>query len=222
MSVRIISNSVKCARNNLIWVVEVHLCVCISIEKIMYTKEEKIAWLKKYYVGWSYWGIFEDFVEAFPNRPKPSHTTIMRLISRFEATGTADYLWTGNHANREAPVSNYAVLTVVEGNPYVSCLAIAREVGIFFSQVNRRWYKYGYTNYKMCASQKLEVGDPKIRYMYAMAVAEKMIENPNLLCNVLFTDEIPSTILLISRTIISGRRPIRALYTGADRSMQGK
>lgn len=155
----------------------------------MYSKAEKIWWVKRHYGGSSYREVCEEFEQCFPDRPKPSHTTVMRTVSRFEDTGNVVYPRTGSHPIREVPASDYAVVAAVEANPYASCRSIAAEVGRSHSQVHRRLRKYGYKSYKTHTAQELRDGDAERRYTYAMSVADKLEDNPNFLKNVLFTDE---------------------------------
>jgi transposase len=160
----------------------------------MYTKQEKAWWVKKHYGGLSFRQVCEQFSHEFPNRPKPSHTTAMRVSSRFEKTGELEIRQTGNHAQREVPVTDYVLLNAIESNPYASCRGLAGEVGLSHSHVNRRLHKYGYKSYKTHTSNELQPGDPDRRYTFAMAVAELQEEDPQFLRKVLFTDEASFTL----------------------------
>ena len=60
-----------------------------------YTTEEKVA-IVKLCVNNSYRRTADIFAEQFPNRPKPSHTTVMDLFNKFNKTGSVDNIKHGS------------------------------------------------------------------------------------------------------------------------------
>lgn len=91
----------------------------------MYSIQEKVQIVKWYYLGNSARAVSILFAENYQNRPVPSHTTIQRLINRFEATGTLlnNCKCVGNvnpNARNEENENAFSVLAAVTENPSVS------------------------------------------------------------------------------------------------------
>lgn len=148
----------------------------------MYSIQEKVWWVKKYGAGKSFRKICELFHNEFPNRPKPSHTTVMRMCAHFEETGCVVYQCIGTHPNCE--VSENDLVILVNVNLRASTREMSRLTGVF-----RRLHKYRYHPYKSSSHQELQTGDCERRMEYTSTLFEMNEEDPNLLQNILFTDE---------------------------------
>lgn len=53
----------------------------------------------------------------FPLRPKPTHMSVLRCITRFEATGSIAYSPKRSHISHSEPASDVLLLAAVEANP---------------------------------------------------------------------------------------------------------
>lgn len=145
--------------------------------------------MRGYYKDSSYPQVSDDFHAAFPQKPKPTHTTIMRTITRLNATGCVLY-----HPGRRQQEANHSVrelvvLASIEGNRRLSSRTIARETGISQRSVIRILHKHGYRSYKMSRHQELLPGDEERRIIFASEALEKCHEDPDFPRNIIFTDE---------------------------------
>lgn len=155
----------------------------------MYTTEEKVWWMKRYYGGVSCREIAEQFNIAFPLRPKPAHTSILRCMRRLETTGNVQYSRKGVPVNRPAPDSDVLILAAVEANPGASSRVIGDQVGKSHSQVIRRLHHHGFKSYKTAVHQELHPGDAERRFEFAMSMLQRLDDDPQFSQNIVFTDE---------------------------------
>lgn len=155
----------------------------------MYTSAEKVWWVRRYYGGMSCREIAVQFHNAFPLRPLPAHTTILRCVRRFEATGNVQYSRKSLPANRPAPDTDVLILAAVEDNPRASSRFIGEQIGKSHSQVIRRLHNYGFKSYKTSNHQELRPGDAERRYEFAMTTLEILDNDPHFSERIIFTDE---------------------------------
>jgi hypothetical protein len=156
---------------------------------MLYTVQEKVGWVRQYYSGRSYREIADHFHTTFPLRPKPSHTSIVRCVRRFEATGNVTYARTGSHQNRATPASDVLIVAAVEADPRSSSRSIGEAIGKSHAQVLRTLHKHGFRSYKSSAHQELRPGDADRRLTFAMTMLEVLDEDPDFTRNIIFTDE---------------------------------
>ena len=127
----------------------------------VYTTEERVKLIYLYIEnGRNVMRACEAFHTQFPLRPKPSRTSLLDLVARFEATGSVGrkkYLSRARPVTGEANTIN--VLTNVAAVPVMSISERAAEAGVSCSSVQRILAKNKFNGYKVHRAQKLHGDD---------------------------------------------------------------
>lgn len=165
----------------------------------MYSLNEKILMIKWYYSGNSARAVSDMFAAEYPNRPIPNHTTVERMIRKFEATGTVNNKCKCNenalqNVRHQENANAVDVLLSVTENPNVSVRQLAENIGIHHTTVHKILKKHHYRSYKYQCHQELLPGDMERRAEFCYTIMEKANEDRNFLRNVCFTDECTFTL----------------------------
>lgn len=159
----------------------------------IFTKEEKIQFVKWYYGGNSLRSVKTLFVEAFPDRPSPSVDTIHRVIQNFEKHGCISPRShkgaRNNEPNEEREMLEIMVCASANENPGQSLVEIADQVNVSTRTVNKILKKNGYKSYKVQKTHEIFPGDNFARMEFCESVMEMANRQENFLRNIVFTDE---------------------------------
>lgn len=168
----------------------------------MHFTEDEITWcVKKYNDGVSYLEVVRQFCTVFPNRKKPSRTTIHKYLKRFITTGSVNYKYerkSRTGPNRIETASDTPILAAVEVNPASSSRHIGDLIGKSHSQVIGTLHKHRYRSYKTSIHQELRPGDAE------RAALEVRDDDPNFIQNIIFTDK--SSFRLHHRPVVQNYR----------------
>lgn len=163
----------------------------------MYSLNEKVFIMKLYYSGNSTRAVSGMFAVEYPNRPIPSHTTVQRIVQKFEATGTVNDKCKCNAQenvrNHENTNADNVLQSVIE-NPNVSLRQVAENIGVHHTTVQKILKNHNYRSYKYQCHQELFPDDMEKRTQFCYNMMEKANEDRYFLRNVCFTDECTFTL----------------------------
>lgn len=164
----------------------------------MFSLKEKIEMTKWYYSGNSTREVSAMFGAIYPHRPIPHYSTISRMISKFERTGTLlNNCSCINSAqdvrNQDNENENNVLASVVE-NPTVSLRQVADNINVHYTTVRKILKKHNYKSYKFQCHQELLQQDMEKRAEFCFTLMEKINDDSEFLKNVCFTDECTFTI----------------------------
>lgn len=157
---------------------------------MFFTTEEKVWWIKKYYhTGRSLRNVCDAFAAEFPERPKPSPSTIMRCVQRFQRTGNVEFDRTKiRHGRAERP-EHVLVLAAVTAKPSISLREIEHQGGPPKSTSGRILKRHHYRSYHVNVHQALRTGDTERRFQFAATALEMQEADPDFFSRIIFTDE---------------------------------
>lgn len=176
-----------------------------------YSTQEKVWMVTKCAAGNSYRQVSELFHISHPMLPKPHHAHVRSASD----TGCVDYRRVGTYSNRQESTREIVTLATVSLNPRASCRDMARQTGISQRSVIRYLHKHKYKSYKEHLSQELRPGDRERRMEFACAMLELCEEDPNVVRNIIFTDNLLSVCMApqTGRTFECGPKKILAMCT---------
>lgn len=161
----------------------------------IYTVEEKVQIVKWVYTGNSHRETCRRFATTYPNRPRPAHTTVGRIISRFENTGTVCSRFIApdiiNPAVHDREID---IMAAVRANPNISVRQLSAENGLSKSYVHKILKKHKFKSYKYQPHQELREGDSENRSAFCQIMMDKSNNEPDFLERVCFTDECTFTL----------------------------
>lgn len=130
------------------------------------------------------------FNDNNPNRPPISHSTVVNLVSKFNATGSlANLPKRGRRSKRKDEEIIFDVLAQVVENPHISSRRIAQEAGISQSTALKVLHDNKFRPYKASKLHFLETADAPLRLAFAGDMLTKINGDENYLPRVLFSDE---------------------------------
>lgn len=158
---------------------------------------EKIEMVKWFYGGNSSRQVSDMFSVKYPERTIPNHTTINRIVEKFETAGTLiEHCKCNNEIARPAQEDEtvFNVLASVTENPRLSLRQIAENLGVHHTTVLRILKRNQFRSYKFQRHQELVEGDMMTRNEFCNIIMEKANEDRNFLKDICFTDECTFTL----------------------------
>ena len=159
---------------------------------VNYTVSERILMVESYISGLSSSEVASNFAATFPNRPIPSHSTILRLHNKFRTTGCLVDSHDGKRRRRNTVLCENLVENMcltVEENPSTTLTQLAGQFGISKSSCWKALKKEKYKSYKIRHVHELLPRDYIQRMEFCELWMEKINEDPNLVNRILFGDE---------------------------------
>ena len=126
------------------------------------------------------------FHDRFPDRPKPSHKLILRLIKKLGQYGS---LHPKHKIGRPKKSEDIDVLAYVMNNPQTSTRAVSVQSGYSRSTVQRALTRNKFHPFHLSVHQTLYQGDEVRRFEMCNWFLNKIHENPNFLSQIIWTDE---------------------------------
>lgn len=156
-----------------------------------YTTQERteivLLYLEK---GISLRQVANIFQQRHPDRLKPSHNGILKIVKRFKAHGTvAERHRTGRHQSATDAVSATNVLALYSVKPVNSLRRVERETSISYSSIRRILKKENFKPYKLTILQELKEGDFDRRLLFANWAHEQVDMDDSFGINIIFSDE---------------------------------
>lgn len=135
--------------------------------------------------------IVANFAAAYPDRPIPSKTTVLKLYNNFRQTGCVNSMH--NKRKRISTVvteeMKMNVCMAVEEEEFVTLAGIADRFKISMSSCHKALRLERYKSYKIRSVQKSLPSDYLPRMEFCELWMNKVNENENILNKILFTDE---------------------------------
>lgn len=165
---------------------------------LTYTGEEKVQIIKWYYSGSTAQEVVGRFIFAFENRPVPTVATVLNIVHKFESTHCVANCQKCIDMSKEPRVRVISeererreinVCSAVENSEPCSSRQISEQVGINDRTVRNILKRHGYRSYKIGIHQEIFPRDLDNRIRFCELLMQKVVENPNFLFNILFTDE---------------------------------
>lgn len=130
------------------------------------------------------------FHESFPNRPKPSQSTVHRIVTKFLATGS---VCRKKYSQRDRPVTGEQnstdILASVNAFPRVSIRQRAEGANVSKTSVHRVLKRYKQHPYKCQRVQELHGDDFDRRKDFCHWFMTQEDNNPDFSCSVMTSDE---------------------------------
>ncbi|KAF7247976.1 hypothetical protein EG68_09754 [Paragonimus skrjabini miyazakii] len=154
---------------------------------ILYTEVERKEMVDLCLSGLSTLQACNEFHYKHPNRPKPSYSSCLRLLKKFQETGSvASRKATGRPQNREF---NAVVLKVARKNPHLTNPELAAHFGVSLGSLVGLLSRDGFQRTKLDIYQRTSDRDRTQRVTYCRWFQAKLAESPMFPDDVLFTDE---------------------------------
>jgi transposase len=156
-----------------------------------YSLEERVELIFLYARCTNYQETANAFANAFPNSPKPSSSTVMRLIKKFRNTGSVNNAPKSGRPNLATGDDKTTdVLARVHAEPIGnSTRRISDEAGISKTSVLRILKKNKFHPYKMQILHALHPGDEARRFDFCNWIENWILVDPDLPNNIMFSDE---------------------------------
>lgn len=156
---------------------------------MVYTVAERVEIVGLYYQnGSSYNCAAQRFNEAHAGA-NVHRTYVQRLLQKFTATGSV----CNRKHDRQCQVTNeemeVVILGEVEANKQQSVRALAQNVNISRTSVHRILHKHKYHPYRFQLVHELNEDDSDRRLQFCEDMSQKLIDTPDLLQNICFSDE---------------------------------
>ncbi len=160
-------------------------------ENFLYSTQHKIEWVKLYYYKEnSFSDVSDQFHLKHSDIPKPSPSTIQRLIRKFETTGSVENLKPPGRPRTATDDDTSAdVLAKVSVSPVKSSSKLGAEVGISSSSAYRILIMNKYHPYKVQLVQKLTEDDFDRRVEFCQWAVKMCDSDPDFSRKVVFSDE---------------------------------
>lgn len=159
---------------------------------VSYTIEQRVQIIKFYYQNkCSVVQTLRSLRPFFGRRSGPSKSTLQRLVSKFETTGSVnDQLTPVRQRNARSVENIAAVRESVQDNPRQSIPRRAQELGLSQSSTWRILRRdLGLHPYKIQLTQELKINDHRQRRLFADWVSERLEEDPNFGRKIVFSDK---------------------------------
>lgn len=157
----------------------------------IFTTQERVELVTAFIKGMSSREISQNFAAAYPDRPIPSKTIILKYYNAFRTTGCL------NHEHKKRKRNSYVVTEdlimniclAVEEEDTTTLTSMAEEFHASRSSCFKALKMEKFKSYKIKNVQKLLPRDYFPRMEFCELWMEKINENGNILNNILFSDE---------------------------------
>lgn len=130
------------------------------------------------------------FHQDYPDRPKPSQSTVSRLIKRFEKTGSVHNLKIPGRPKSATSISHCMdVLASINIDPTQSLRKLSNNIDISKSSLQRILKLHKFHPYKLRLIHELNEDDPDRRIEFCEIMQNKSNDDPNFIKSILFSDE---------------------------------
>lgn len=127
------------------------------------------------------------FNDRYPDRPI-SRTYLRELLRKFQATGSVHSM--KRSAPSQIPEDQHIdILADIVANPTQPTSQVAKAADVSASTVQRLLKKHQFHPYKMQILHQLIDDDPDRRIEYCEIMTERIVQNPNYLKTICFSDE---------------------------------
>lgn len=157
----------------------------------IYDVNERIEMVSNCIRGMSYQEVADNFAAAYPDRPVPSKTTVLRLYKKFMTTGCV----VSSHVKRKRNASvvtedfKIGLCLAVEENPSVNLTQLAENSTGSRSSCYKALKQEKYKSYKVRNVQELLPHDYFERMEFCEYWMNRINNDPNVINRILFTDE---------------------------------
>lgn len=129
----------------------------------------------------------EEYRRRFPNRPVPHHATFVDMYRQLRERGIRPH--NSERAVRINAATENRLLNLITADPTLSTRAVGIMCGVDKMDVWRCWNRFGLHPFHFRKVQGLIDNDGFSRVVYCQRMNEKLLQNPNFLNSVLWTDE---------------------------------
>ena len=125
----------------------------------MYSTSDKVFWVKRYATGSSLRQVCDEFVARDSTRPRPSPSTVMQCVRRFDETGNVNEVKKGRRLPPRDNTNELFVLAAVTRDPTANTRTIEKEGGPSQSAAVKILQRHGSRSYHTSTHQELREGD---------------------------------------------------------------